>query len=80
MYYEFFLSILSRAGYPEKIIRMLQLLHDDMCVSDEANENTTELFRVKAGVEQGCVIAPTLFFTSRAAVTQILKDILPPGL
>ena len=73
-------EILSRYGCPPKFINILRLLHDDMSVTVMANGNFTEPFKVKSGVKQGCVAAPTLFSLFIAAVLHLTQDDLPPGI
>ena len=73
-------KILSRYGCPQKFINILRLLHDDMSVTVLANGSSTESFKVKSGVKQGCVAAPTLFSIFIAAVLQLIQDQLPPGI
>ena len=73
-------EILSRYGCPPKFINILRLLHDDMSVTVMANGNFTEPFKVKSGVKQGCVAAPTLFSLFIAAVLHLIQDKLPPGI
>ena len=53
-------KVLFKIGCPEKYIRMVRLLHDNMSASVLIDGESTESFEVKTGVKQGCVIAPTL--------------------
>ncbi len=49
-------------GCPEKFVRVLCLLHDDMTAGVlGGGDNESDPFTVGAGVKQDCVIAPTLF-------------------
>ena len=73
-------EILSKYGCPPKFINILKILHDDMSVTVMANGNFTEPFKVKSGVKQGCVAAPTLFSLFIAAVVHLIQDELPPGI
>ena len=73
-------EILMRFGCPKKFVQILKLLHDDMSVTVAASGNTTEPFRVRSGVKQGCVIAPTLFSIFISAVLHLAQDHLPPGI
>ena len=73
-------AILSKAGCPQKFIRILRLLHDNMSVTLTANGKTADPFRVKSGVKQGCVVAPTLFSVFIAAIMHLIKDQLPAGI
>ena len=54
-------KILLKLGSPEKFVHMIRLLHDGMmaCVLDQGTKS--DLFSIKNGVKQGCVLAPTLF-------------------
>ena len=73
-------DILARFGCPEKFITILRLLHDDMSVVVTANGNFTEPFKVKSGVKQGCVGAPTLFSIFISAVLYLVRNRLPAGI
>lgn len=73
-------KILARAGCPEKFIRILRLLHDDMAVAVIVNGESTAHFQVKSGVKQGCILAPTMFSIFLAAVLDLARDALPPGI
>ncbi|KAL2088694.1 hypothetical protein ACEWY4_015593 [Coilia grayii] len=53
---------LSKIGCPNKYLKILRMLHDDMTVTVVGNSGCeTAPFKVHTGVKQGCVIAPTLF-------------------
>lgn len=65
---DIFWDMLARFECPEKFIKILRLLHDDMTVAVAANGNSTEPFKVKSVVKQGSVAAPTLFSIFIAAV------------
>ncbi|KAG7298212.1 hypothetical protein JYU34_019023 [Plutella xylostella] len=60
--------LLGKLGCPDKFVRILRLLHDDMrcCVSTDGEQS--DFFSVTCGVKQGCVLAPTLFALYFAAV------------
>ena len=45
-----------------------------------ANGSFTEPFKVKSGVKQGCVAAPTLFSIFIGVVLHLIHDKLPPGI
>jgi len=73
-------KILSKAGCPEKFIKIMRLLHDDMTAVVISNGEATDSFGVNSGVKQGCVAAPTLFSIFIAAVLHLVRDKLPPGI
>ena len=73
-------KILEKAGCPHKYINILKLLHDDMQATVMENGLTSEPFKVKSGVKQGCVIAPTLFSIFIGAVLHLTKNYVPPGI
>ncbi|XP_064116539.1 uncharacterized protein LOC135222381 [Macrobrachium nipponense] len=73
-------EILSRYGCPTKFIKILRLLHDNTSVTVMANGSLTEPFKVKSGVKQGCVAAPTLFSIFITVVLHLTRDKLPPGI
>ena len=72
-------KILSKAGCPEKYIRILRLLHDSMSATVLCSGSETEPFKVETGVKQGCIIAPTLFAVFIAAIIHLVGHSLPPG-
>ncbi|PFX18122.1 LINE-1 retrotransposable element ORF2 protein [Stylophora pistillata] len=67
-------KVLSKIGCPEKYIRMIRLLHDNMSASVLIDGESTESFVVKTGVKQGCVIAPTLFSIFISAVLHLVVE------
>lgn len=72
--------VLAKIGCPEKYIRVLRLLHDNMSATVlSGSGDETEPFRVDTGVKQGCVIAPTLFSISIAAILHLTGKHLPQG-
>ncbi|PFX13645.1 LINE-1 retrotransposable element ORF2 protein [Stylophora pistillata] len=73
-------KVLSKIGCPEKYIRMIRLLHDNMSASILIDGESTESFVVKTGVKQGCVIAPTLFSIFISAVLHLVSEKLPRGI
>ena len=54
-------KILSKCGCPEKFINIVKQLHDDMAGSVCVQGETTEKYKIRTGVKQGCVLAPRLF-------------------
>ncbi|XP_063895050.1 uncharacterized protein LOC135118051 [Helicoverpa armigera] len=54
-------TLLAKLGCPEKFVRMIRLLHDEMTCCVTYNGDQSEFFPVTCGVKQGCVLAPTLF-------------------
>lgn len=73
-------KILSKAGCPEKFINIMRLLHDDMTATVIANGESTDPFKVKSGVKQGCIAAPTLFSIFIASILHLMDNQLPPGI
>lgn len=73
-------DVLARYGCPDKFIRILRLLHDNMLARVITNGDCSGPFNVTAGVKQGCVIAPTLFTIFISAILHIIRDDLPPGI
>lgn len=72
--------VLAKIGCPEKYIRVLRLLHDNMSATVlSGSGDETEPFRVDTGVKQGCVIAPTLFSIFIAAILHFTGKHLPQG-
>lgn len=54
-------TILKKIGCPEKFVRMIRLLHDEMSCCVTVDGEQSSFFSVSCGVKQGCVLAPTLF-------------------
>lgn len=73
-------KLLALHGCPEKFIKILRLLHDDMTASVITNGTTGEPFEVRTGVKQGCVIAPTLFAIYISTILRLVEDEIPPGI
>ena len=73
-------DVLSIYGCPEKYIRILRLLHDDMFATIMVDNGNCEPFQVKSGVKQGCIIAPILFIIFVAAITHLINNDLSPGI
>ena len=46
---------------PEKLLSIIQALHEDSTAAVRAYGKTSDKFPVTCGVRQGCVLAPTLF-------------------
>ncbi|KAL2090150.1 hypothetical protein ACEWY4_014838 [Coilia grayii] len=72
---------LSKIGCPNKYLKILRLLHDDMTVTVVGNGGCeTAPFKVHTGVKQGCVIAPTLFSIFISTILHLTTHNLPEGL
>nr|VZI43364.1 unnamed protein product [Spirometra erinaceieuropaei] len=54
-------KIMQKFGCPERFTQMVRQLHDGMMARVTDNGAVSEAFAVTNGVEQGCVLAPTLF-------------------
>lgn len=65
--------VLGKLGCPEKFVRLLRLLHDDMQCCVFVDGEQSDFFPVTCGVKQGCVLAPTLFALYFAVV---VKEVL----
>lgn len=73
--------ILSKIGCPDKYLKILRLLHDDMTATVVGNSGCeTDPFKVETGVKQGCIIAPTLFSIFIATILHLTSQSLPEGL
>ncbi|KAL2084419.1 hypothetical protein ACEWY4_019937 [Coilia grayii] len=72
---------LSKIGCPNKYLKILRLLHDDMTVTVVGNGGCeTPPFKVHTGVKQGCVIAQTLFSIFISTILHLTTHNLPEGL
>lgn len=73
-------QVLAKIGCPDKFIRVLRLLHDNMSATVLTGfGDETEPFRVDTGVKQGCVIAPSLFSIFIASILHLTGNQLPQG-
>ena len=54
-------AILTKAGCPDKFVRMIKLFHIDMSARVRIDNLESDSFPVSRGVKQGCVLAPVLF-------------------
>lgn len=65
-----FWSLLRHYGVPEKIDRMIKVMYDGFEASVIHEGTTTQGFKVKTGVKQGCLLSPLLFLVSLDWVTR----------
>jgi len=54
---------LTRLGIPDKIVRLFTVLYDNSVSCVRTGGTRSLWFKIKAGVRQGCVLAPDLFAT-----------------
>lgn len=54
-------AILEKIGCPPTLLSLVRSLHDDMQGAVQFEGSVSENFEIRAGVKQGCVLAPTLF-------------------
>ena len=71
---------MHKFGFPEKYVKILRLLHDNMMAVVKMNNTTSDSFPIKTGVKQGCVIAPCLFNIYLTTLLLLIRDDLPLGL
>ena len=55
-------------------MQLIISLHEDMNACIQFDGNTSESFKARSGVKQGCVLAPTLFAIYFAALLQYAFD------
>ena len=68
-------AVLQRCYHlPEKLLTILQVMHDQSTAAIRAYGKTSEEFAVTSGVRQGCVLAPTLFNLFFDAVIRMAID------
>lgn len=72
-------TTLHRIGCPRKFINILRLLHDDMTATVLSGQFESTPFKIRTGVKQGCVLAPTLFTIYLTVTLALIKDQLPSG-
>ena len=54
-------NILLKIGCPPNLHIMIRSFHDDMKATIQYEGSMSKPFKIKSGVKQGCVLAPTLF-------------------
>ena len=54
-------KILAKLGIPGKVVKIIQNMHDGMKGKLSIEVGMSELFDIKNGLRQGCVLAPYLF-------------------
>ena len=59
---------------PEKLLTIIQVMHEQSTAAIRAYGKTSEEFAVKYGVRQGCMLAPTLFNMFFDAVIRMAID------
>ena len=62
------LQIMEKFGCPRQFTALVRQLHDGMRATVIDNGDTSDAFPVTNGVNQGCVLAPTLFSMVFAAM------------
>lgn len=67
-----FWLVLEKPGCTRKFVRLLRLLHNNVvyCIAVESEES--DFFTVTFGVQQGCVLAPTMFTLYFAVVVRVV--------
>ena len=53
--------ILPKIGCPPKLQSIIESFHTDTTGTVQFNDISSEPFEIRSGVNQGCVLAPTLF-------------------
>lgn len=53
--------ILQRLGCPPKLLKVVTEFHEGMKATVQSEGTRSEEFKIRCGVKQGCVLAPTLF-------------------
>ncbi|BHF68109.1 hypothetical protein SprV_0301113900 [Sparganum proliferum] len=72
-------KIMRKFGCPERFIEMVRQLHDGMIARVTDKGVVSEAFAVTDGVNQGCVLAPTLFsLMFSAMLMDAYRDERPP--
>ena len=71
--------ILSRAGCPDKFVKMVKQFHEGMCARVQVGGLESGEFGVSRGVKQGCVLAPVLFNIFIHYVTQLTHTSVREG-
>jgi len=67
--------VIKHLGYPNKLIRLLQVLYEETFSAVRVGRDCTEWFKTVIGVLQGCVLSPLLFCIFLEVVTaRALED------
>ena len=72
-------KILSIYGCPDDLVKLVREFHDGMKGRVSIGGDISDLFEIKHGVKQGCVLAPTLFALYLAAVLETMAFDLEGG-
>ena len=68
-------QVLTKYGCTEKFVNLIEALHTGMQANVTMSGSVSKDFSVSNGVEQGCVLAPTLFSLYLAAMLEVaFKD------
>ena len=68
-------KIMEKFGCPTKFVAIMRQFHDGMLARVQNDGEFSDLFPVANGVEQGCVLAPTLFrMMCSAMLTAAFQD------
>ena len=63
-------QILRKYGCPEKFTTMIESLHTGMMVNVRNGGEVSDTFVISNGINQGCVLAPTLFYIFLSAILE----------
>ena len=72
-------KILRIYGCPDDLVKLVREFHDGMKGRVSIGGDISDLFEIKHGVKQGCVLAPTLFALYLAAVLETMAFDLEGG-
>ena len=72
-------KVLKIYGCPDDLIKLVREFHDGMNGRVSVGGDISDLFEIKHGVKQGCVLAPTLFALYLAAVLDTMSINLDAG-
>ena len=68
--------VLSRLGCPRKFVNIIRQLHEGMEGRILHEGSSSDIFPIRTGVKQGCILAPTLFSSFLSAfLSNAIKDL-----
>ena len=72
-------TLLRRYGCPETFVKIIQEFHDDMAGPMSIGGSTTDPFEISLGLNQECVLVPTLFTLFLTALLSTVSEHISAG-
>ena len=71
---------MDHLGFPVELIAMIKLLFVDASTNVKVNRDVSPAFVIERGVQQGCPLAPYLFFIFAEVLNAMVKQVEGMGL